>query len=341
MVAFCGRNGAGKTNLLEAISLFSPGRGLRRAAQVELQNKNMMAEPWRVFAVFKSEDGVPLKIGTGRGELRAERDRLGARRIRMNGGEVRSQSALSQALTVLWLTPLEDRLWTGSPARRRLMLDRMTASLIPDHLTQLSRYERLVKEWKKTLLSDRSDATLLGVLEKELTGPAVAITAARLETLRKLNAMVTQAESPFPKGRFDIEAQDSLAQWLAQDSAARAEQRLREYLKKARQSGNIDIGPHRSDWKATFLAKNAPAEQSSTGEQKALLMNLILAQAKLVQDERGQTPILLLDEVCAHFDNQRRHQLFQCLADSGMQVFMTGTEETLFSGHDIRNISLA
>lgn len=314
-VALHGANGAGKTNILEAISLLVPGRGLRRAGLGEMVRSNGAGG----FAVTAEIGDVMLGTGVDAGV--PER-----RKVRINGANA-TVNGLAEWLSVIWLTPSMDRLFADGAGARRRFLDRLVLALEPAHARHSSRYEKAVQQRNKLLSGDRApDPIWLDALEAQMAGSGAAIADARQRLMAALIERLDVAPAgPFavPDIKLDIEAPQSAAE-------------LRDIWKKSRPrdagAGRTLLGPHRADLVVHNRANGQTADRSSTGEQKALLLSLILAHAALVSDQRGTTPILLLDEVAAHLDPSRRAALFERLAATGAQVWMTGTEASLFDG---------
>ncbi len=309
-VLLFGENGAGKTNLLEAVSLLSPGRGLRGAPLSDMARSGGEGS----FAVAARLGDV--EIGTGTQPSGPER-----RQVRVNGAPA-SVNTLSEWLSVLWLTPAMDRLFTGSAGDRRRFLDRLVLAVEPAHAHHSSRYEAAMRGRNKLLSEDQRDDTWLSSLELAMAEHGSAIAEARQRTVEALAASLEQApEDEFARATIALEG------WTGGDLAA--------LLKASRQrdaaAGRTTEGPHRQDLAVTHRAKQMPAARSSTGEQKALLLGLVLAHAELVTERRGDPPILLLDEVAAHLDPARREALFARLEGRG-QVWMTATEAALFQG---------
>jgi DNA replication and repair protein RecF len=310
-VLLSGENGAGKTNLLEAVSLLSPGRGLRGAALSEMARIGGAS----AFAVAARLDDV--EIGTGTQAAAPER-----RQVRINGAPA-SVNSLSEWLAVLWLTPAMDRLFMGSAGDRRRFLDRLVLALEPGHAHHSSRYEAAMRARNK-LLSDEApaDPDWLGALEQQMAEHGTAISGARLRTVDALGERLHDT----PEDEF-ARAAIALDGW---DEADLADQ-LRDSRIRDAGAGRTTVGPHRQDLLVTHRAKQMDAARSSTGEQKALLLGLVLAHGELVADRRGEPPVLLLDEVAAHLDPKRRAALFARLEGRG-QVWMTATEVDLFDG---------
>ncbi len=331
-----GSNGAGKTNILEALSLFSPGRGLRNAKSEDILNKQTMspAKEWAVSAQIDTAYGT-VRIGT------ASTAQDKRRRISVQGALLKSQTALGEYLSVLWLTPQMDGLFMGGASERRRFFDRMIYAFDPAHMGRLTRYENAMRQRSRILTEDgqNAEASWLKALESDMAETAVAITVSRLDFVKRLNAMVRRfAESGalknFPLGQYSLSG--FLAEGMNDNkrSALDVEDELKERLSQSRKDdarrGGATDGAHKSDFVSIYMDKQMPADQCSTGEQKALLTGLMLSFAMMRKSETGQAPVLLLDEIAAHFDESRRAELFDLLEESGAQVFMTGTDRQLF-----------
>lgn len=309
-VLLFGENGAGKTNLLEAVSMLTPGRGLRGAPLSEMARQGGSGG-WAVAAKLGEID-----LGTGTLATAPER-----RQVRVNGASA-SANSLGEWLSVLWLTPAMDRLFTGSAGERRRFLDRLVLALEPGHAHHASRYEAAMRARNKLLADEQWDDSWLASLEQAMAEHGAAIAEARDRTVAALDAQVAQA----PGDEF-ARAAITLAGWQSANLIAT----LGSNRNRDAAAGRATEGPHRQDLAVTHRAKQMPAAQSSTGEQKALLLGLVLAHADLVAECRGDPPILLLDEVAAHLDPKRRAALFARLEGRG-QVWMTATESGLFDG---------
>lgn len=311
LVILTGENGAGKTNMLEAVSLLAPGRGLRGAALSDMARQSGGGG----FAVAARLGEID--IGTGVSATAPDR-----RQVRINGAPA-SASSLAEWLSVLWLTPAMDRLFLEGASGRRRFLDRLTLASYPGHAVHAARYEAAMRARNKLLAEERRDKAWLTALEARMAEHGAAIAEARAATVEALAARLAVApEGPFARAGLALEggASDDLADTLASGRARDAA------------AGRTLVGPHRTDLNVTHLGKNQPATASSTGEQKALLLAIVLAHADLVAERSGRRPILLLDEVAAHLDPQRRHALLDRLGASGGQVWVTGTEPALFEG---------
>jgi DNA replication and repair protein RecF len=307
-VAIHGPNGAGKTNLIEAVSLLSPGRGLRRATAETLARN--AAPGWRVAARLAAPDG-PHDVVT-------DSDGAG-RRVEIDG-KAAPQSALGGVARILWLTPAMDRLWTEAASERRRFLDRLTLSLIPDHGDTALAYDKALRERNRLLRDQVRDARWFAALEAQMAEHGRRLTANRRAALDRL-AAAQRADDDFPAAALALESEapDDLA-------AALAASRPRDMA-----AGRSLVGPHRDDLGATYARKGVPAGLASTGEQKALLLSLTLANARAVAADFGAAPILLLDEVAAHLDADRRAALFARITELGAQAFLTGTGPELFA----------
>ncbi len=310
-VLLYGENGAGKTNLLEAVSMLSPGRGLRGAALPDMARRDGGGG----FAVAARIGDID--IGTGTTCSAPER-----RQVRINGAPA-SANSLGEWLSVLWLTPAMDRLFTGPAGDRRRFLDRLVLALEPAHAHHSARYEAAMRSRNKLLADDaRADPAWLDALEAQMAEHGAAITAARARAVVALDERARAApEDPFARTQLALEG------WSGSDLPSQ----LRASRPRDHAAGRTLVGPHRQDLVVLHAAKGMPAALSSTGEQKALLLGLVLAHGELVAEKRGQPPILLLDEVAAHLDPKRRTALFARLAGRG-QVWMTATEAAFFDG---------
>jgi DNA replication and repair protein RecF len=332
-VVLFGANGSGKTNLLEALSFLAPGRGLRGATLAEVDRFG--AGPWAVAASIATPAG-DIEIGTGRiNDARAsEDDRSDKRAVRVNGAPAPAAAELAERLAVVWLTPAMDRLFLDSPSARRKFLDRLVFAFDPAHASRVNAYERALRE-RARLLRDRiADDAWLSVLETQMAERGVAVAAARLAMADALNAAAAGRQSSFPVAIMALVG--AVEEWLAEGPALAAEERFREALQSARTddafAGGASVGPHRSDIVVRHRERGTVADQLSTGEQKTLLLGLVLAHARLISAERGAAPLLLLDEVAAHLDERHRHALYGEIRALGAQVWLTGTDAALFEG---------
>lgn len=310
-VLLSGDNGAGKTNVLEAVSLLAPGRGLRGAALSEMAREQGSG----AFAVAARVGHI--EIGTGTLPAAPER-----RQVRINGAPT-AVTTLSEWLSILWLTPAMDRLFAGSAGDRRRFLDRLVLALEPAHAHHSARYEAATRARNKLLAEEPvADPDWLAALEAQMAHHGHAVAEARLRTVEALETVLASSvDTRFPSATLALEG------WDGGELAAA----LRSSRPRDAAAGRTTIGPHRQDLAVIHRAKHRPASRSSTGEQKALLLGLVLAHADLVAERRGEHPILLLDEVAAHLDPPRRQALFTRLEGRG-QVWMTATESALFDG---------
>lgn len=319
-----GANGAGKTNLMEAVSLLSPGRGLRRAAMDALArvDDGRTAPAWGVTAEL--EDGTRLSVGQ---VPEAPRRRT----VRINQTNA-TAAQLAEQLTVQWLTPAQDRLFSGPESDRRKFLDRLALAFDPGHGVAALRYEKARAERNRLLSDGISDASWYDALEADLAACGARIAKSRVETVERLQEAINERDgSAFPQADIAIEGTvETLLQagGFVDDAEAEFREQLADTRPIDRRAGRTLTGPHRSEVKVAHRAKDMPAALCSTGEQKALLIGLILAHARA---QVTRSPILLLDEVAAHLDAIRRKALSDELVDLGLQVFMTGTDRALFT----------
>jgi DNA replication and repair protein RecF len=325
-VVLTGPNGAGKTNLLEAISLLAPGRGLRRARLGDVDR--IGAGPWSVAARVGSAQGdVAIRTAHLRESERARRS------VQIDGGEAASQAALAEVLSVVWLTPAMDRLFQDGAGERRRLLDRLVLSGDPAHAPRLARYAHVLRQRAKLLRAGRFDPSWLGGLERQAAAAGVAIAAARRQSVRGLSAARIDPPDGFPT--LDLALAGQIEDWLAELPALEVEERFAAALAQSRRqdadTGSAPIGPHRSDLLVREGTSGRLAGDCSTGQQKALLVSLVLAEARLRAAAGERQPILLLDEVAAHLDGERRAALFAALDDLGAQAWLTGTDAATFA----------
>jgi DNA replication and repair protein RecF len=320
-----GANGAGKTNILEAVSLLVPGRGLRRAALADMVRKSSTGG----FSVSATANGN--QFGTA-----VKPEAAGRRLVHINSAAT-TINDLAQYFAILWLTPAMDRLFADGASARRRFLDRLVLAVDPAHAAHSSRYENALKQRNRMLGEGQQDAAWFDAIEARLAEHGAAITHARNMMLEQLSAAIAaMPPSPFAKPILSLTG-DGLSN---ADALATT---LRSGRSRDRGAGRTLTGPHRTDLEVVHADHGQPAANCSTGEQKALLLSVILAHAGLVTQIRGAPPILLLDEVAAHLDPDRRAALFERLADTGSQVWMTGTEEQLFiaAGGDAMRVHIA
>lgn len=330
-VFLVGPNGAGKTNLLEAISLFTPGRGLRNAAMAEVgrrQPGEAQGRPWAVAATIL-QDGEPVRLGTGTDTGGAAR-----RAVRLEGETV-PPGRLADHQRQVWLTPAQDRLFLEGAGDRRRFFDRLVFAAEPGHAAHASTYEKAQRERMRLLTGGPADAAWLSALEARMAESGSLMADARARTLAALQAEIaSRGDRPFPQAKLTL-----TGDWerMAGEGVefAEIEARLARALASARErdasAGRALTGPHRGDLAVIHAEKDRPAAECSTGEQKALILNLVLAQAaRLSRAESSPNPILLLDEVAAHLDRRRRAALFDEIEALELQAFLTGTDELLF-----------
>jgi len=326
LIVLHGPNGAGKTNALEAVSLLSPGRGLRGAGVMEIQCREA-GKPWAVAAKVQTKHET-VRLGTG---LEAQKEK---RIVRINGENARAQSALSPYMACIWLTPQMDGLFLDSARERRRFLDRLVFAFDPGHSGRTARYENALRQRSKLLADDETpDIAWLDSLESQMAETGTAIAAARLEFSQRLQRACDKPDSEyFPQAKLNVTG--TVEELLHKAPALEVEEMFAYQLKQSREkdaaTGGAATGPHKSDLRVRYAAGDMAAEQCSTGEQKALLIGLVLAHSRLIAAERGRPPVLLLDEVAAHLDEQRRAALYDLLESLGGQVWLTGTEEKLF-----------
>lgn len=326
-VVLSGANGSGKTNLLEAVSLLVPGRGLCHAAPQEWQKTDVPA-PWAVVAEMEGAAG-PIKIATGRDPAATASER---RVVLIDGATARSQQTLAQHVAMAWVTPDLDRVLVEGPSARRKLIDRMAYSFDPAHAGRVQRYEKALRERLRLLGEGSRDAAWLAGLEDEMATSGVAIAAARRDMLRALQTSMALSQSAFP--RAVLELHGAAEEALEDQPALLVEDRLRAALARTRgddaQNGTCSVGPHRSDLRVFHKERDCPADLCSTGEQKALLIAMMLAYVRTLAQARGMKPLLLLDDITAHLDSRRRAALFEEIGDLGVQAWLTGTDEELF-----------
>ncbi len=329
LVILTGPNGAGKTNILEAVSLLTAGRGLRSAGNDEIQKRDAGA-PWAISAQVET-GGAVVQLGTGLDPV------TGKRAVRINGAAAKSQVALADYLACIWLTPQMDRLFLDTAGGRRRFFDKLVFAFDPSHAGRVTRYENAMAQRSKLLREEKGDPTWLSGLESQMAETGIAIAAARIDFVGRLQAACDSAhereETFFPKAKLHLSG--TVEELLAKTPAVEVEEMFAYQLEQSRprdaETGGASTGPHKGDLVVHYAAKDMPADQCSTGEQKALLIGIILAHARLMEAERGAPPVLLLDEVAAHLDINRRAALFDLLIELGGQVWMTGTDASLFS----------
>lgn len=352
-VLLLGANGSGKTNLMEAVSLLAPGRGLRRAKAEHLSRIGAPSPEWAVSARLFGGGG-PVTIGTGiRGDMDGTRDgsresgrdgsrdggRESGRRIMRRDGETVSQAEIGRLFSVSWLTPRMDGIFIDSPGARRRFLDRLVIAFDPAHIGRTSRYEKMLRE-RATLLSEgRGDEAWFTAIEASLAESAVAVTAARQALIADLNAEAANGWFGFPGVALGLQGQ--IESWLVEGSALVAEDRFTSEARRRRQAGEAGLdGPHASDMTAANSQSGVPAHLASTGQQKALLIAVVLAHARLQARRLKRPPVLLLDDVVAHLDIARRGALFDAVDAVGGQTWFSGTDENDFTGLDAQPVRI-
>ncbi len=332
-IVLVGDNGAGKTNCLEAISLLSPGRGLRSASVSDMQSQHNH-QPWAVSAKITDRDGDTIQMGVGRDPQKPDK-----KIIRADGTTLKNQDEVGEILRCVWLTPHMDDLFTQPTAERRRFFDRLVATYDPSHSGRMTRYEKATRE-RLNLLRDEAekgkaaDTLWLSSLENIMAETSVAIAAARMDVLDTLQKTISKnCGDDFPIAELSLIGDVETA--LESSSALSVEDMIREKLSAFRnadgQTGRTNFGIGRTDVRATYVDKNADAAQCSTGEQKGLLTTMILAHARMVAARFGVPPILLFDEIAAHFDSRRRNSLLDLLSDLKGQVWLSGQDEQSFS----------
>jgi DNA replication and repair protein RecF len=330
MVALAGDNGAGKTNLLEALSLFTPGRGLRRADLSEMAREGG-GGGFAVSLEIAGEEGGMLQLGAGIDIV----DGAAQRKFRLDREPIGSARAFADHVRIVWLTPAMDGLFTGPAGERRRFLDRLVLAVDSEHGARVNALERALRNRNRLLEERRSEKIWLDAAEREIAELAVSVAAARRETVERLAALIHASrdeDSPFPWAEIALEGEIDLL--IAERPALEAEDVFRGVLRDSRArdaaAGRTLIGPQASDLAVLHGPKRCDARRASTGEQKALLVGLVLAHARLVAAMSGIAPIVLLDEIAAHFDPARRRALFDALSELGGQVWMTGADIRLF-----------
>lgn len=330
-VVLTGPNGAGKTNLIEAISFLAPGRGLRRATLEEVA----FGEGDGAWAVSAEVEGLYGLATLGTGIVPPSPDTPVSRQNRIDREPVSSAIAFSDHLRVIWLVPAMDQLFNGPASERRRFLDRLVLAVDAQHSSRVSALERSLRSRNRLLETGERDTHWLDAVERETAELAVAVTAARAETVNRLAAALAASRddgAPFPVAAIALDGW--MERLLPSYSATEIEDRYREVLRENRPrdaaAGRTLDGPHLSDLAVRFAGKDIAAADASTGEQKALLIRLVLAHAGLLKDMTGTAPILLLDEVVAHLDPGRRAALYDALSALGAQVWMTGADPAAF-----------
>ncbi|MBY0510011.1 MAG: DNA replication/repair protein RecF [Rhodospirillaceae bacterium] len=341
-VVLTGANGAGKTNLLEALSFLAPGRGLRgarlglvgrrQAAHLNQTGPDTSVVPWAVAVTLSTPDG-PIEMGTGIAVAGTER-----RTVHINGQAAKGAAAMARHVGAVWLTPAMDRLFADGPGSRRKFLDRLVTAFDADHAGRLAAYEHAYRQRLRLMKDGSGDAPWFAALEDTMARHGVALAAGRHDLVARLNRDLAGVTGPFPAASLGLVG--TIDSWLAQMPAVDVEDAMRRSLWDERRGVmGAGAGPHRSDLGVAMIAPGhashgQPAALCSTGEQKALLISMLLAHARLQRGKRGHAPLLLLDEIAAHLDQNRRAALFAEILRLGAQAWMTGTEPALFRGFD-------
>lgn len=332
-VVLVGENGAGKTNCLEAISILSPGRGLRGASVMDCQSQSTQS-PWAITSQITDQSGDIIHLGVGRNPEKPTK-----KIVRADGNTLKSQAELGEILRTIWLTPQMDGLFLQSSSERRRFLDRLVATFDPAHTGRMARIEKATRERLNLLKSHAEkntplDTAWLNGLENIMAETSIAIAAARIDTLTTLSSVIdTKNFDNFPKATLSLNG--DIERMLQNKSALATEDFAKEQFQSSRmldgQTGRTNFGINRCDLTAIYSDKNMPAGQCSTGEQKALLTTIILAHADMVAKRYGAPPVLLFDEMSAHFDPKKRDALFEILNNMQGQVWLTGQDSDTFS----------
>ena len=332
IIIITGKNGVGKTNLLEAISMLTSGKGLRRAKLVNINRDNQ--HNWVVSGKV-SFDGITHQIGSA---INLE-NRSGKRIVKVNGKLLKSSVELVNYIKAVWITPQMDGIFLDSTSQRRKFFDRIIYNFNSSHASNLNNYESLVRERIKLLKTGQHNDIWLNSLERQISSYGVAIAANRNLVIKHLQSAIDQAKTSFPKA--DIQVKGNFEQMLKQQTAVEVEEEFKSKLKLMRvadtETGKTNIGTHKTDFYVVNNDKNIAASQCSTGEQKALLISIILAQGRMIAKHNGIMPIMLLDEVVAHLDESRRAELFDEIRQLSGQCFATATDIEIFD--DLKDIA--
>ena len=329
-IIFIGDNGSGKTNILEAISFLAPGRGLR-SVKYEEANNNNGNEGWAINAKVEcNKNKTNFGIGTGTVEKKTNKN---GRVVKVDN-QIKPVSFLSSIISIIWITPQMDNLFVADASKRRKFFDRLVFNFEPNHIKQLNIYEKSLRERSKILKEKITNNRWLDVVEKSLANSGVAICAARNEYINILNEKLVSVLGPFPPAEVKIEG--TVEGWLKKMPFDIVEMKFLEEIKKSRyidsQSGRTKLGPHRSDFITIYKRKSLIAQKCSTGEQKSLLIGVILGQIRMLLDKNGVPPILLFDDIAAHLDDSHLKGLFSELEDINAQLWVTTTDTSLLKG---------
>lgn len=343
-IIITGENGCGKTNILEAISFLTPGRGLRNAklsdikriGATEDRNYISSAYEWNVAAdVLKNDEEINIGTAVQNISNNDSEDihKIERRIVKINQQKITQQSELGKYISAIWITPQMDRLFLGGPQPRRSFLDRLVYAFDLEHAKRTANFEHLYRQWFQLLKNGNTDIHWLQSIEEEMATLGVAIAAARREQIARLNTFISsEPDDVFPDVRLELDG--TIEKMLDTSPALTVEDFYADNLAKQRKNvlyNDAIDGVNRTDFKVFFEKKNMPAELCSTGEQKALLISIILAQTKCQILNKGFTPVLLLDEIATHLDDKKRDALLQKILDLHIQAWITSTEENNFS----------
>lgn len=333
-VVLTGANGAGKTNILEAISFLIPGRGLRKARLAEIDRKTLTRARWAVSAEVGMGEHI-THIGTGRQELSGDELHGDKRIVKIDGKRIRGQADLTRHFAVVWLVPQLDQLFMEGASARRKFLDRMVFCFEPEHASRVNAYDHSMRERNRLLQDGIADDAWLTVLEQKMAEKSVEIAFSRMKTVERLNHSIMMSPRSFPKARAELFGRTEEMLRQGTDIATATAEMLRAYSASRQQdraSGRAAHGAHKASLSVHHLQKDMAAESCSTGEQKAMLLSLVMAQVRASVISGERVPVLLLDEVIAHLDESRRSELFNEIVELGAQVWMTGTDDEAFAG---------
>jgi len=331
-VILTGHNGAGKTNILEALSYLTVGRGLRGAKLSDVSRRlpeETQVRSWAVSADYETPIGT-VRLGSGMNAQNPDR-----RLVHVDGKAAKGAAALAEHITAVWLTPSMDRLFNDTPGGRRRFMDRLVTAVDPEHASRVAAFDQAQRRRSRLFRDGVKDASWFEALEDTMARYGVAITVARHSTVARLNGALAEDDGPFPAARLGLRS--AIDEWVDSLAAVDAEDALRRRLEEDRAAWSGDgepptaQGPNRSDLDVVMTSNGRPAAECSTGEQKALLVSIILAHVRVQAEHRGQPPLLLLDEIAAHLDEDRRRYLFDRVVASGVQAWLTGTDIDTFT----------
>lgn len=333
LIVITSPNGSGKTNILEAISMLAPGRGLRSAKLKEMDNQATNRN-WQINANINGAWGVS-EIMTSR--AKQDLGRIDKRNMLIDGNSCKTQTEIAEILSIMWLTPMMDQIFNGPSADRRKFLDRLVYNFDPNHAQLLNNYETNIRERLKLIREYKFDEDWVNVIERNLASLSASIAASRNQTIEYLQQAIEFNSTKFPKGKLSIigEVEELISKYPALEVEEILKKKYKEQRRNDAESGRTNLGIHRSDLQVFHLNKKMNAGFCSTGEQKALLITIILAEARARIRWRDSIPILLLDEIVAHLDIERKDQLIEELQSIGGQCFLTGTDLEIFN--DIKN----